>query len=217
MPNVILQDVNAVVHGTSRHGLEYDIVHVSMLLQTDEPIPSDVEWAIPHIEEIPSKAVALLKDGKTPIYPILKSKLRQDINSFQENVDTNNKEELLDDINKALLLTCMHTTQLEPLENNDRTYLISYKYRLYPVEPNNFEFKVMLPFDSLGLYSSGGRLQLTLVAPTGAIINPNITDAVDFNGNSVANETISQIANINKNIVSFVIQQDPIFTIRYNY
>ncbi|EES49117.1 hypothetical protein NE172_05035 [Clostridium botulinum] len=216
MPNIILQDVNTVVHGTSRHGLDYDIAHVTMLIQTDEPISTDYEWAIPHIEDIPSKAIALLKDGKTPIYPMLKSKLRQDINSFSENVDTNNMTELLDDIEKALMLTCMHVTPLEPLENNNCRYLVSYKYRLYPVETDNFEFKVLLPFDGLGI-CNGGKLQLTLIAPIGATINPTITDAKDFNGQSVADETITQICNVNKNIVSFEIQQDPIFTIRYNY
>lgn len=217
MPNVILQDLNAVVHGTSRHGLEYDIAHVTMLLQTDEPIPTDTVWAIPHIEEIPSKAIALLKDGKTPIYPMLKSKLRSDIDNITQNVDNKNTTELLEDIEKALLLTCMHETTLEPLESNNNRYIISYKYRLYPVEPNNFEFKVLLPFDSLGIYPAGGKLQLTLVAPIGAIINPTITDAKDFNGQSVANETITPIALVNKNVVNFEIHQDPIFTIRYNY
>lgn len=217
MPNVILQDVNAVVHGTSKHGLDYDIAHVTMLMQTDEPIPTNLEWAIPHVEDIPPKAIALLKDGKTPIYPMQKSKLRQDINNILDNVDTNNTTELLEDIEKALTLSCMHITPLDPLESNNCRYIVSYKYRLYPVSPNTFEFKVLLPFDGLGLYPSGGKLQLTLVAPIGAIINPTITDAKDFQGQSVANETITQIANINKSIVSFEIHQDPIFTISYTY
>lgn len=217
MPNVILQDLNAVIHGTSRHGLEYDIAHVTILLQTDSPIPSELQWAIPHVEDIPQKAINFIKDGTTPIYPMLKSKLREGLTDFLDNVDNNNMAGTLEDIEQALLLTAMHVTPIEPLENNDCRYIISYKYRLYPIEPNTFDFKVLLPFDGLNLYPSGGRLQVTVVSPIGSQIDPNITDAKDFNGQSVANEQINPIGLVNKQVVSFAIQQDPIFTIRYRY
>lgn len=217
MAQVILQDANIVVHGTSRHGLDYDIAHVTMLIKTNEPISKDLEWAIPHIEDIPQKALNLIKDGKTAIYPMLKTKLRNDISNILENVDTNNQEELLDDIEKALLLTSMHITPIEPLNDTGLLYVVSYKYRLYPVEPNNFDFKVLLPFDGLDMYPNGGKLQITMIAPIGATINPTITDAKDFQGQSVANESINPIPLVNKNVVSFEIHQDPIFTIRYYY
>lgn len=217
MAQVILQDANIVVHGTSLHGLDYDIAHVTMLIKTNEPISKDLEWAIPHIEDIPQKALNLIKDGKTAIYPMLKTKLRNDISNILENVDTNNQEELLDDIEKALLLTSMHITPIEPLNDTGLLYVVSYKYRLYPVEPNNFDFKVLLPFDGLDMYPNGGKLQITMIAPIGATINPTITDAKDFQGQSVANESINPIPLVNKNVVSFEIHQDPIFTIRYYY
>ncbi|MBL4933935.1 hypothetical protein [Clostridium paridis] len=216
MPNVLLQDLNAVIHGTSRHGLPYDIAHVTILLQTDSQIPPELEWAIPHVEDIPPKALNLIKDGKTPIYPMLKSKLREGLSDFFTNVDSNNMEGTLEDIEQALLLTSMHVTTIEPLENNDCRYVISYKYRLYPVEQNIFDFKVLLPFDGLGMIN-GSKLQVTLVSPIGSAIDPVITDAKDFNGQSVANEQIAPIALVGKQIVSFEIHQDPIFTIRYHY
>ncbi|MDU1413436.1 MAG: hypothetical protein E6929_11550 [Clostridium sp.] len=217
MPQVILQDANIVVHGTSRHGLDYDIAHVTMLIQTNEPIPEDLEWAIPHIEDIPDKAINLIRDGKTAIYPMLKTKIRQDISNILDNVDNGNQSELLDDIEKALLLTCMHITNIESLDNEKKLYVISYKYRLYPVDANTFDFKVLLPFDGLEMSPSGGKLQITFIAPIGAIINTEVTDAKDFQGQSVAHEAISPISLVNKNAVSFEIHQDPIFTIRYNY
>ncbi len=217
MPNVILQDLNTVVHGTSRHGLEYDIAHVTILMQTDSPIPPELQWAIPHVEDIPQKAINLIKDGKTPIYPMLKSKLREDISNILNDIDSNNMDATLKDIEKALLLTSMHVAPIEPLESNNCRYIVSYKYRLYPVEPNNFDFKVLLPFDGLGIYPSGGKIQVTLIAPIGATINPTMTKAQDLNGQTVSEETITPIGLVNKNVVSFEIHQDPIFTIRYNY
>ncbi|MBK1809127.1 hypothetical protein JHL18_00495 [Clostridium sp. YIM B02505] len=216
MPNVILQDLNAVIHGTSRHGLEYDVAHVSILLQTDSPITPDLQWAIPHIEDIPQKAITLIKDGKTAIYPVLKSKARESINDFFANVDSNNVEGTLEDIEQALLLASMRTTTIEPLENNDGRYIVSYKYRLYPAELNTFDFKVVLPFDGLGL-ASGNRLQVTVVSPMGSTIDPVFTDAKDFQGQSVANESITTIPLVGKQVTSFEIHQDPIFTIRYRY
>lgn len=217
MPRVILQDANAIIHGTSRYNLEYDIAHVTMLIQTDEPISENTEWYIPHIEDIPPRALNLIKDGKTAIYPMLKASLRQDIDSFTENVDTNNMDGLMDDIEKALLLASMKVTQLEHVENNELLYVVSYKYRLYPVEPNNFDFKVLLPFDGLEIYPSGGKLQVTMVAPIGATINSHITKGEDPNTAQEFDETVTTLPSVNKNVVNFTVQQDPIFTIRYYY
>lgn len=83
MPTILLQDLNAVICNASRHGLPYDIAHVTILMQ-------------------------------------------------------------MDDVN--------------PVERDNNTYIFSYKYRLYPVEPNNFYFIVLLPFDGLTLATNGGRI-----------------------------------------------------------
>ena len=217
MPNIKFQDLNAVIHNTSRYGLDYDVAHVTMLMQTDELIQSDLIWAIPHIEDINPKALNLLKDGKAPLYPTLKSKLRTDVSDILQNVDSDNKEGVYDDIEKLLLLMCMHETTIDPIDTSNCLYLVSYKYRLYPVEPNNFEFKVLLPFDGLNI-ANGGRLQVTCVTPTNAIINSSITRAEDVtNGQTVSEESVQPLSNVSKNVVTFFIQQDPIFTIRYNY
>ena len=200
MSNVILQDLNAVIHGTSKHGLSYDVAHVTILLQTDTPIDPKLQWAIPHIEDIPQKALNLISDGKTPIYPMLKSKLRSEISDILTDIDNNNMAKTLDDVEKALLLTAMHITNIEPLESNNGRYIISYKYRLYPVSPNTFDFKVLLPFDGLTLSPNGGKLQVTFISPIGATINPAITDAKDINGKDVAEEKIAPIALVNKQV-----------------
>lgn len=217
MSNVILQDLNAIVHGTSQHGLPYDVAHVSILLHTDTPIDPKLVWSVPHIEDIPQKAVTILKDGTTPIYPMLKDKMRKDIEDILIEVDQNKTQEVVDDAVKAILLSTMHATDIKPLESNNGRYIISYKYRLYPISPKTFDFQVVLPFDGLTIDPKTGKLQVTLVAPIGAKINPQTTNAKDFNGNIVAEEAISPTTIGNKQIVSFKIQQDPIFTIRYSY
>ena len=112
---------------------------------------------------------------------------------------------------------CMHETTIDPIDTSNCLYLVSYKYRLYPVEPNNFEFKVLLPFDGLNI-ANGGILQVTCVAPTNTTVNPSITRAEDVtNGQTVSEESVQLLSNVNKNVVTFFIKQDPIFTIRYNY
>lgn len=217
MPSVILQDLNAVVHGTSKHGLDYDIAHVTMLMQTDTPIPPESQWYIPHVENIPKEALSFINDGKTPIYPMLKETSFSGTSDIIEEAQRGDTASVIDDAKKLIFISSMQPTTIEPLENNNCCYVISYKYRLYPVSPNTFDFKVLLPFDGLTLYPSGGKLQVTLVAPIGAKIIPEKTDARNLDGQPVANEAITPIALVNKNVVSFEIHQDPIFTITYTY
>lgn len=216
MPNVILQDLNAVIHGTSRHGLPYDIAHVTMLIQTDTPIPSELQWAIPHVENIPQTVLNFISDGKTPIYPMLKDPAYRGASDILQETDKGDTSGVIEDAKTLILLSSMQSTSIEPIEGVPDRYIVSYKYRLYPVSTNNFEFKVLLPFDGLGLVN-GGRLQVTLVAPMGAVINPSMTKATDLNGQTVAEEVITPISLVNKQVASFEIQKDPIFTIRYNY
>jgi hypothetical protein len=217
MPNVILQDLNAVIHGTSKHGLAYDIAHVTILMQTDVTIPTDIQWAIPHVENISEDVLKFISDGKTPIYPMLKDSTYRGASDILQETDSGDTSSVIEDAKALILLSSMKPTTIEPLEGTTDRYIVSYKYRLYPVSPNNFEFKVLMPFDGLTLYPSGGKLQVTLVSPIGATINPAITTAVDLNGQTVAEEVVAPIGLVDKQVVSFKIQQDPIFTIRYNY
>lgn len=73
----------------------------------------------------------------------------------------------------------MQMYDVNPVEKDNNTYIFSYKYRLYPVEPNNFDFKVLLPLNGLTLTTNGGRMQVTLIAPLGTAVNPKMTKAQD--------------------------------------
>lgn len=216
MANVMLQDLNAVIHGTSRHGIPYDVAHVSILMQTDSPIPPELKWAIPNAKNLSEDVVKFISDGKTPIYPILKDSSYRGASDILQETDNGDTVDVIEDAKTLILLSSMELTTIEPIEGTTDRYIISYKYRLYPVSPNNFEFKVLMPFDGLQL-NNGGRLQVTLVAPIGATINPGLTRATDTNGQTVAEEQIAPIALVNKQVASFEIQKDPIFTIRYSY
>lgn len=217
MPNVILQDLNAVIHGTSRHGLPYDVAHVTILMQTDSPIPPEVKWAVPSAKNLPDDVVRFISDGKTPIYPIMKDPNYRGANDIFDETDRGDSAAVIEDAKTLILLSSMEPTTIEPLEGTTDRYIISYKYRLYPVSTNNFEFRVLMPFDGLNLYPSGGRLQVTLVAPMNATIDPQGTRAVDFNGQVVAEEYLSPTTILDKQVVSFKIQQDPIFIVKYSY
>lgn len=61
MPNVIIQDLTAVINGTSRQGAGYDTIHVETFIQTGSPIPLDSFYYVPNESSVPNKVLALFK------------------------------------------------------------------------------------------------------------------------------------------------------------
>ena len=75
---------------------------------------------------------------------------------------------------------------------------------------------VMLPFDGLDLNPSGGRVQVTVVTPIDAIVDPVNTKGIAPENPDIA-EIITPTNNTRRQIVSFEYHKDPEFHIRYTY
>ena len=219
MPNVIIQDLTAVINGTSRQWAGYDTVHVDTFIQTDSPIPLDSFYYVPNGSSVPNEVLALFKLAKLDMYPMQESTILQGTENIREIATSENLEGTIADASRLLLRSVMKKTSLTPVTGTSNCYIISYDYKLFPVEPNVFEFKVVLPFDGLTVNPSGNRIQATICAPIGSIINPIMTKGIDSNGNEIQESitSITSIPNIRKPIVSFEYQIDPEFTVQYNY
>lgn len=214
--NVKLQDLTAIINGTSKYGAGYDTVHVETLLITDSPIPQDMCWYVPAGTSVPKEVQDFFNMAKLEMYPMTEDKILKGTDTIKESSQSNDLSSVMNDSARYMLRAIMKKSQLVPVVGTTNCYLVSYDYKIYPVQPNNFEFKVVLPFDGLGIYPSGGRVQVTITAPVGSMINPVITKGTDDNGNEVQ-EQITPIQNTTRPIVSFEYNKDPEYTIRYNY
>ena len=71
MANIVLQDLTAIIHATSRGIADptkaFDLVHVETLLQTSEPLAPTANWFVPNNTYNSSKF-----DTITPIKNFLK-------------------------------------------------------------------------------------------------------------------------------------------------
>lgn len=217
MPNVKIQDLTAIINGTSRYGAEFDTVHVETLLVTDEPIPQEMFWYVPSGTSVPKEVLDFFKINKLDMYPMTESKILQGTEDIRESAQANNLSDVENDAARFMLRAVMKKSTLTPVVGTTNCYIVSYDYKIYPVEPNNFEFKVVLPFDGLGIFPAGGRVQVTVTAPINSTINSVLTNGVDQNGSEVSAEVITPIQNTMRPIVSFEYHLDPIYTIRYTY
>lgn len=109
----------------------------------------------------------------------------------------------------------MSKSALKPIEGTTNTYLLSYDYKLFPVAPNTFELKIILPFAGFVIQDAGDEVKLTVVAPIDAIINATETKGIDSNGNPIAPEISTP--STRKPIVSFNYKIDPTFVVKYSY
>lgn len=213
-----LQDVNVIVNGTSRfNGNLYDTVHVETLLVMDEPIPAEETWYVPSGVSVPPEVLSFFKATGIDMNPKKASTILAGTEDIKDEAERNDLAGVMEDAARFMLRAIMIKTPLTPLPNASNTYLLSYDYKLYPINgSNDYEFKLRVPFDGLEVAPNGGRVQLTVMTPIGAQIDPTLTKGIDENGQEIA-ELVAPAANVNKNLVSFAYQIDPDFVIHYRY
>lgn len=219
MANIKLQDFTATIHRTSRHnGGLFDLIHVETLIESDQPIPPEDTWFIPNAKPIDPMFKSMFESNQITLTPIHNSKMMEKINSASDiltQAQEQNQEETKKDIITLAYVSVMSKTVLKPIENTASTYILTYDYKLYPIAPNVFELKLILPFPGFEIPDNGDEVKLTIVAPIGATIDPNETKGIDQNGASIPAQIL--ISNTSKQIVSFNYRIDPLFTIRYSY
>ncbi|MBS3679386.1 hypothetical protein KGF86_04060 [Ornithinibacillus massiliensis] len=213
-----LQDVSVIINGTSRYnGNQFDTVHVETLLVMDEPIPAEETWYVPTGSSVPPEVLNFFKIAGLDMNPKKASNILEGTQDIQEQSEKENLQEVMIDSARFMLRAIMKKAPLTPISGSPNTYLLSYDYKLYPItETNDYEFKVRVPFDGLEVAPNGGRVQLTIMTPIAAKIDPTLTKGIDENKREIA-EQISPVANVNRNIVSFAYQIDPDFTVHYRY
>ncbi len=218
MSNIVLQDLTAMIHHTSRfNGNQFDSVHVEILLQTDVPLTSEEQWYIPSGVSVPIEVLEFFKATNISMYPMLANEVIAGTEDIIAQSEAGNLQEVQIDAAKLMLRAIMKKTSFTPVTGTNNLYMLSYDYKLYPIKeaPNSYEFKVQLPFSGLGM-PNGSRVQMTVIMPIGSQIDPNATKGIAINGVEV-NELIKPMENVNRNILSFEYHQDPLFTIRYMY
>jgi hypothetical protein len=221
MPNIKLQDLTAIVHGTSRYnGNQFDSVHVEILLQTDVPLTPEDMWYIPNGSSIPPEVLDFFRISNISMYPMKANEITAGAEDIATQADSGNLKEVMSDAAKYMLKAVMKKTSFTPVSGTNNLYMLSYDYKLYPMKEasNYFEFKVVLPFSGLGMLNgaNNSKVQMTVIMPIASKIDPNATKGIAVNGVEV-NELVKPMENVNRNILSFEYHQDPLFTIRYYY
>lgn len=213
-----LQDVSVVINGTSRYnGNQYDTVHVENLLVMDEPIPAEETWYVPTGASVPPEVLNFFKITGLDMNPKKASTILEGTQDIAEQSEKENLQGVMEDSARLMLRAIMKKAPLTPISGSPNTYLLSYDYKLYPINgANDYEFKVHVPFDGLEVAPNGGRIQLTIMTPIAAKIDPVLTKGIAENQSEIA-EQIAPVANVNRNIVSFAYQLDPDFTVHYKY
>jgi hypothetical protein len=216
--NIRLQDVSVVINGTSRYnGNQYDTVHVETLLVMDEPIPPEETWYVPTGSSVPPEVLYFFKIAGLDMDPKKASTILEGTQDIVEQSEKENLQGVMEDSARLMLRAIMKKAPLTPISGSPNTYLLSYDYKLYPINgTGDYEFKIHVPFDGLLVAPNGGRVQLTIMTPIGATIDPSLTKGTDENNNEIG-EQISPVPNVNRNIVSFAYQLDPDFTVHYKY
>ncbi len=219
MANVRLQDLTAIIHNTSRsNGGKYDLVHVENLIQTDTPVESTLSWYVPAGVSPTPIASELLKSSKLAMYPRTEAELLDGTQDIIQEAQNGKASDLIDDFAKLMMLCMMKKATLTPVEGATNLYILSYDYKLFPnsTTPTNFKFSTELPFKGLTMAPNGGKVQMTVLMPLGAVIDPNATKGTAPNNPNIQ-EQIVNIPSINRNTVTFRYKIDPLFDIVYHY
>ncbi|MDD7795909.1 hypothetical protein [Clostridium sp. 'White wine YQ'] len=219
MSNIKLQDLTAIITGTSQYGAGYDTVHVETLLVTDEPISSEAAWYVPNGSTVPPAVLEIFKISNLKMYPQSEATLLNGVDDIKQQALSGNLQEVINDSSRLLLLSILKKIQLNPVPSATNTYLLTYDYKLYPldgVQVPTFEFQVLLPFDTL-ILSPGGRVQVTVLTPIGAKINQQETKGTVIPSNAELQEEVSVSSQSRRATISFAYQNDPEFVVKYNY
>lgn len=205
------------VNGTSRYNQNaYDTVSVKTLLVADEPI--EEEYFVPNDVTPDPNIFKILDLQGLEITPFRKETLLAGTEDIQEQALNGNPAETLNDASKLLLLSIMKKSKLTPIPDSKNTYELSYEYKVFPDpgQPDAYDFQIRVPFDGLGIHPSGGRIEVTVVLPRMAQVDAKATKGVDEQGVEIT-EVPYQAPNVNRQIITFAYQKDPLFTIKYNH
>jgi hypothetical protein len=220
--NITLQDFTATIHRTSlQNGGQFDTIHVESLIVTDQPMTSEDLWYIPNAKPLNPMFKPLFQQNQITLTPTHCSAMNEKMQRASEALTVAQSGDQEATGKNMLLLaeiSCMSQTTLKTVEGTSNTYILSYDYKLFPLEQNTnvYELKVILPFYGLIMPDNGDEIQITVVTPIGAVIDQTNTSGIDQNGQTIPAQ-YANFPNSRKQAISFQYRLDPTFTIRYNY
>ena len=225
MPNIRLQDVTAIINGTSQYNSNaFDTCHVEMLLVTDEAIPPETGWYVPlqNGSTVPPIIMEIFKLSNLQMYPQNESTITKGVEDAKEQALAGNTQGVFDDMSKLLLISLLKKMSLVPVNGSTNTYMLQYDYKLFPIKDvqiPTYQFYVQLPFDTLTLVT-GGRIQCTVLTPINSIIDSESTKGTIFNNGTPSGNIEEQTTRAEASkrpVVSFEYQNDPLFVVQYHY
>jgi hypothetical protein len=215
--NIKFQDVTVVVNGSSRYnGNQYDSVMVQTTIITESPLTES--YYVPAGVSLPNPALELIKLQGLEYRPYRASVLTEGTENIIQSSLAGDSTDTLSDSAKLILLSALKERQLEQVAQvgNSYIYELKYDYKIFPlINSQEYQFEIRLPFDGIQM-TNGSRVQLTVLTPSGAVVNSVDTKGIDENGQEIQ-EMVQQLQNTNRSIVSFNYQLDPHFTVRYSH
>lgn len=197
---------------SKRHGKAYDTAHVEYLFSTNAPIPDTELFFVPRIELMPDNIISILKLGNFQFLPIPKSEIVNSLTNYLQEVQENKKDETLADSMIGISTSYMNTVKAETIGGN--FYRLSYDYAIYPESDNSFIINAKLPLKGFSL-PTGGQTRFITILPLNVKLDSAATKGVSLNNQEVQEQT-ANAAN-GRTVVSFFYQNDPDFTVKYNY
>jgi hypothetical protein len=217
LTNIKFQDVTVVVNGSSRYnGNKYDSVMVQTTIITDSPLTES--YYVPAGVSLPNPALELIKMHGLEYRPYRASVLTEGTENIIQSSLAGDTTDTLKDSARLILLSALKERKLDEVVQvgNSFVYELKYDYKIFPLQNNqDYQFEIRLPFDGVQM-TNGSRVQLTVLTPSGAVVNSVETKGLDNNGQEIQ-EMIQQLQNTNRSLVSFSYQLDPHFIVQYSH
>ncbi|WP_231575075.1 hypothetical protein [Bacillus sp. B-jedd] len=211
------QEMTVFVNGSSRfNGNQHDTVYVHTTIVTDAPLTEP--YYVPAGVSLPNPALDLIRMHGLEYRPYRASVLTAGTENIMQSSLAGDTTDTLSDSARLILLSALKEKQLDLVAQigNSFVYELKYEYKIFPLSnSNDYQFEIRLPFDGIQMVN-GSRVQLTVVTPSGAVVNDVETRGIDENGQEIQ-ELVQQLQNSNRSVVSFYYQLDPHFVVRYSH
>ncbi|WML27334.1 hypothetical protein [Neobacillus sp. OS1-33] len=217
---ILKQDTVVSISGTSQiaGGKTGDLVNIDTVVHLTNPEPQEITLVLPSISGDPQKAyirtmdeVENRQDFSSPIDPELLSSMREeDRKAFEESIAANKAQwEAIKEKANGVALTKM---QLEA-GSQELKFFLQKEISPNP-ESGLYELTFVAPFSNFQVNQGQFTMSLIIILPRDAqlveqsVINPQGGPLPELRSND---------NHVNRQILQYWMQYDPIFTIKYRY
>jgi hypothetical protein len=217
---ILKQDTVVSISGTSQiaGGKTGDLVNIDTVVHLTNPEPQEISLVLPSISGDPQKAyirtmdeVENRQDFSSPVDPeLLSSMSEEDRKAFEESIAANKAQwEAIKERTNGVALTKM---QLEA-GSQELKFFLQKEISPNP-ESGLYELTFVAPFSNFQVNQGLFTMSLIIILPRDAqlveqsVINPQGGPLPELRSND---------NRVNRQILQYWMQYDPIFTIKYRY